>query len=235
MQKKIKKFIPKNLLGIILMFKRKYFTRCWNKSYSQEGEDMVLRRIFEKKNDGFYIDVGAHHPKRFSNTYLFYKKGWNGINIDAKPGSMKVFDRLRPRDLNIEIPISENPGILKYYMFNEPALNGFCKSISEDRNSRGIYWIESIVELETMRLDDVLNENIPKGTDIDFLSIDVEGLDFEVIRSLDLIKYMPRFILIEILGSSLEELIDSRVSNYLKKYNYTIYGKTMNTVFFKRC
>jgi hypothetical protein len=62
-----------------------------NQSYSQEGEDMVLYRTFETVKEGFYVDVGAHHPDRFSNTYKFYKQGWRGINIDAMPGGMDPF------------------------------------------------------------------------------------------------------------------------------------------------
>ena len=58
-------------------------------SFSQEGEDLVLARIFEGKKNGFYVDIGAHHPTRFSNTHYFYRRGWSGINIDAMPGSMK--------------------------------------------------------------------------------------------------------------------------------------------------
>ncbi len=83
-------------------------------SYSQEGEDMVLRRLFEQKTVGYYVDVGAHHPKRFSNTYYFYKRGWRGINIDAMPGSMKLFNKMRPRDINVEIPVSSGEGEILY-------------------------------------------------------------------------------------------------------------------------
>ena len=79
----------------------------WLKSYSQEGEDIILARIFGKQQNGFYVDVGAHHPYRFSNTYFFYKRGWKGINIDAMPGSMKIFNKYRPRDKNIEAGISD--------------------------------------------------------------------------------------------------------------------------------
>ena len=68
---------------------------------------MILRRIFIGKLTGFYVDIGAHHPKRFSNTYIFYQRGWRGINIDAKPGTKEVFNKLRPRDINLEVPISE--------------------------------------------------------------------------------------------------------------------------------
>lgn len=73
---------------------------------------MILSRFFEQKRTGFYVDVGAHHPTRFSNTYLFYLRGWHGVNVDAMPGSMAEFRRLRPRDLNIEALISSTPGEL---------------------------------------------------------------------------------------------------------------------------
>ncbi len=77
-----------------------------NPSYSIEGEDRIVRSLFwEKRDTGFYVDVGAHHPFRFSNTYLFYTQGWRGINIDATPGSMRAFKKHRPRDINLEIGI----------------------------------------------------------------------------------------------------------------------------------
>jgi len=77
------------------------------KSYSQEGEDMILRRLFENQERGLYVDIGAYHPKKFSNTYFFYRAGWIGINVDAMPGSMKKFRSRRPRDINIEAAISD--------------------------------------------------------------------------------------------------------------------------------
>src|SRR5690349_18351333 len=85
----------------------------WRRSYSQEGEDMVLRRVFEHKAHGFYVDVGAHHPMRFSNTYFFYRRGWRGINIDARPGSKREFDRARPRDINVECGVAQVAGASK--------------------------------------------------------------------------------------------------------------------------
>lgn len=90
-----------------------------NLSFSQEGEDMILRKLLDRKTTGFYIDVGAHHPQRFSNTYFFYLKGWSGINIDPIPGRMKLFNQLRNRDINLEIGISESKKSLTYYIFNE--------------------------------------------------------------------------------------------------------------------
>jgi len=102
----------------------------YEKSWSQEGEDLILSRYFENlKANGFYVDVGAHHHLRFSNTYKFYKQGWYGINIDAMPGSMDLFNRLRPRDINLEKSVSDSKQIMTYYAFNEPALNGFSGSV----------------------------------------------------------------------------------------------------------
>ena len=108
-----------------------YFKSRAGTYYSQEVEDIILRRIFGDQTKGFYEDVGAHQPKRFYNTCYFYDRGWQVINIDALPGSTRVFQKLRPRDINLEITISEKEQNLTYYMFNEPALNQFSKSISE--------------------------------------------------------------------------------------------------------
>src|SRR6185436_8799288 len=99
-------------------------------SYSQEGEDLLLARLFEHDAQGIYVDVGAHHPFRFSNTCLLSKKGWRGINIDARPGSMRLFQRFRPNDVNLELGVSEHPGHLEFYVFAEPALNTFDAALA---------------------------------------------------------------------------------------------------------
>jgi len=99
LKKLLKIILPKTLKNKFIEINNNYFDGYALKSYSQEGEDMILRRLFEKQLTGFYVDVGAHHPKRFSNTYFFYKQGWHGINIDAMPGSMKLFEKIRPRDI----------------------------------------------------------------------------------------------------------------------------------------
>ena len=207
-----------------------YCQKCW----SQEGEDLILSRYFEnKKTEGFYVDVGAHHPLRFSNTYKFYKQGWRGINIDAMPGSMDLFNSLRPRDINIEKAISDSKQILTYYAFDEPALNGFSKELAKLRDGSGGHKMIFKKDLETSTLEEILDEYMPKGKNIDFLSIDVEGLDFAILKSNNWAKYVPELILIEILGSSLDELLYSEVTIFLKQFGYTIYAKCVNTVIFK--
>jgi hypothetical protein len=92
-------FLPRTIINSLTLIKNNYFDGYAIKSYSQEGEDMILQRIFENQPCGFYVDVGAHHPKRFSNTYFFYKKGWRGINIEAMVGSRQLFNKMRPEIL----------------------------------------------------------------------------------------------------------------------------------------
>lgn len=233
MKSKLKSYLPSSIKRMFWRLKYYYLDGYANKSYSQEGEDMILKRMFENQSSGFYVDVGAHHPKRFSNTYFFYKRGWCGINIDAMPGSMNEFNRVRSRDTNIEKPISGKIETLTYYAFNEPALNGFSKSISQDRDGTSGYKIEFTKNIETATLEDVLDQYLPEDQTIDFLSVDVEGLDFEVIKSLNLNKYRPRVILIEILGSSLETIQSDPVYGFLSNNGYELFSKAMNTVIFK--
>lgn len=202
------------------------------KSYSQEGEDMILRRIFEGQAVGFYVDVGAHHPKRFSNTYWFYKRGWHGINIDAMPNSMDAFRRIRPRDINVETPIARTKKILKFFIFNEPALNSFSKEYAESLDGFGTYKLEYTKDLETSTLEEILDQYLPDNQKIDFLSIDVEGLDFEVLQSMNIKRFMPRVILIEILGSSISNIEEDNIYQHLQG-DYYLYAKSVNTVFFK--
>lgn len=134
-------------------------------SFSQEGEDGVLQRLFERKPEGFYVDVGSHHPQRFSNTYRFYLRGWNGINIDPLPGSKARFDALRQRDINLELVISDSTGELTYYSFEEPALNTFDPKVAASRDSRLI----SEDRIQVCRLSDVLDRHLPPQSEDRFL------------------------------------------------------------------
>jgi len=103
-------------------------------SWSQEGEDRLLARHFGGQRGGFYVDFGAHHPFRFSNTRLLWRRGWSGINIDAMPGSMAAFRRARPRNINLEIGIAQNPGSARFYIFSDNALNTFDAELAESYN-----------------------------------------------------------------------------------------------------
>lgn len=202
-------------------------------SWSQEGEDMVLQRIFAQNKKGFYVDVGAHHPMRFSNTYMFYRRGWSGINIDAMPGSMRLFEKWRRRDINIEIGIGQKSEKLDYYIFNEPALNGFSVKLSEERNlEENNYFVKEILKIDVKPLSEILDQHLQNST-IEFLSVDVEGLDLAVLKSNDWSRYRPKFVLVEILKSSLHNLDQDPVFLFMKEQGYAVYAKQVNTVFFE--
>lgn len=204
-----------------------------NISYSQEGEDLLLHRIFEFQKQGFFVDVGALHPQRFSNTYKFYKAGWRGINIDAMPGSMKIFNKIRPEDINLEIPVSDKAENLDYYVFNEPALNTFSKELADERSKIEQYHVDQVINIKTDTLENILDAHLPKNQKIDFMTIDAEGLDFQILTSNNWAKYSPCVVLIEN-ESELGEVQGSKVDLYMKEKGYQLYAKTVNTYFYKQ-
>lgn len=224
-------------MDYLLSWKSELLDEYSMKSYSQEGEDVLLSRVFNPQVNtlGFYIDVGAHHPKRFSNTYLFHKSGWKGMNIDATPGSMESFKKMRPSDINLELAISNSARELTFYCFNEPALNGFSKELTDFRENLGdAYYVSEELIIKTHKLSEVLESYMPEDVEIDFLTIDVEGLDFEVIQSNDWDKFRPKIVLVEILVDSAEKLFSNEMYLYLKDCDYEFFAKTVNTVFFRR-
>jgi FkbM family methyltransferase len=203
-----------------------------NHSYSQEGEDLILARALGRKADGFYIDVGAHHPKKYSNTYMFYRMGWSGINIDALPGSMNQFRRFRPRDINLEIAVSDKEEEKEYYIFRSPALNTFDYDIAMKRQEEGKELVD-VISLRTKRLADIIQEHAAIKKTIDFLSIDVEGSDLKVLKSNDWIIFRPRYVCAEVEGSTLETGLDSDIARYLGNHGYGLLAKTFQTLIFK--
>lgn len=231
-KKIIKKFVSKKNCNAIMCWKNIVLDDYAIKSYSQEGEDMILRRLFETKKNGFYVDVGAHHPRRFSNTYYFYKIGWRGINIDAMPGSMKLFYKIRSRDINLEEAISDKIEELKYYVFNDSALNSFSKEISAGYEKKNNYKVTNTTILKTKTLSEIFEQYIPDKHDIDFLNIDVEGLEYKVLAGNEWDKFRPKIILLEELGRVSLNKYNSLSKDLLEANDYIIYAKTMNTMFF---
>jgi FkbM family methyltransferase len=199
--------------------------------YAQDGEDLILDRLLDGQRTGFYVDVGAHHPRRFSNTFLFYRRGWSGINIDAEPGSMRPFRQHRPRDINIECGVAASAGRLPYFRFNEPALNTFDEREAQLKN-RPPYHLVERVDVAVRRLDDLLTEHLPAGQTIDFLTIDVEGKDREVLESNDWSRFRPRFILAETLRTDMLQLAACPVVQLLAGQGYKPVAKAYNTTFF---
>ena len=234
MKSLIRAFTPKPLWQALSLVRQRWFTSYARDSFSQEGEDLIVERFFEHKKAGFYVDIGAHHPMRFSNTYRLYRRGWTGLNVDANPGSMLIFGRMRPRDINVEAAVSAVRRDLTFYVFNEPALNTFDKQLALQRVG-GIYSIVKEVSIPTRPLWELLDQYVPPNITIDFLTVDVEGLDFEVLRSNDWNRYTPEYVLVECLQTlTFDQANTDPVGKLLLDQQYSIVAKTMNSVLFKR-
>lgn len=202
-------------------------------SYSQEGEDIVLKRIFNQKKIGFYVDVGAHHPIRFSNTYTFYQQGWTGINIEPNPDSFSMFKKYRAKDINVNCGVATEKGSFNYYMFDESALNTFDNEVLKSRIANTSYNHIKTLNVKVLPLTEVFRLYLPKDKKIDFLTVDVEGLDLQVLKSNDWVKYRPSWVLAEQLELDNIENLSFEIHVYMKSQNYILFAKTFNTLFYK--
>jgi Methyltransferase FkbM domain len=236
LRKGFQKYLPRQLAAI-RTFRSNRFHRPGIASYGQEGEDRVIASLLYKVYagpyplSGFYVDVGAHDPYRFSNTYLFYKLGWSGMNIDAAPGSMRSFAAQRPRDLNLEIGIGRQSSVETFYIFNEPALNTFDRELALKRCVPP-YQIIGEVKVPIMPLHEVFSRHLAANKSIDFLTVDVEGRDMDVLQSNDWAKYRPKIVLVEILAKCVVDAAEDPVARFLAERQYVFYSKTVNTAFF---
>jgi len=226
--------LPKNVQDFLY---KKYYLPFLNRkvglSYSQQGEDVVLAKsgLVDLNKKGTFIDIGAHHPKLASNTYLFYKKGWSGINIDPIPKMIEDFKN-RKRDLNLNIGISDKEGYMNYYIYEIGLYNTLNKNNVENlKNEKKIEPIKTI-PIKTKRLEHVLNEYL-NNREIDFMSIDVEGNELSVLKSNDWKKYKPKIILIEMLNTNIEDLEKNEIHQYLTRLDYYLFAKTFYTCFYK--
>ncbi len=208
----------------------------YRRSYAQDGEDMVFLSFYEgvKGYRGFYVDVGAHHPVRFSNTLALYRRGWCGINIDPTPGSMRPFRWLRPRDINLELAIGAHPGTAHFFCFNEPALNTFDENTANAHLQNPRYRIVKTVEVRVQSLADVLRSHLPAQRKIDLLCVDVEGFDLQVLQSNDWLLYAPQFVMVEDLNFSLENYQQSDIYRFLKEKGYALVAVMKRSLLFRQ-
>jgi FkbM family methyltransferase len=193
---------------------------------------MVLRRMFEGRRSGFYIDVGAHHPFRFSNTCYFHRLGWRGINIDPNPDCIEAFRKARPLDTNVCVGVSDVTKTLLYHVFNEPALNTFDPALAAERAGLACYRLIETREIPVRRLDELLSENLERGQSIEFLSVDVEGLDLQVLRSSDWRRFRPKALLVEDRTADIADLAVDPINLFVTSVGYRLVAKTVNTLIY---
>ncbi len=167
-------------------------------TYAQHGDDIVIRAIFHSLgiNTPSYLDLGAHHPERISNTKLFYDIGSRGINVEANPNLHKIFLEQRPQDINLNVGVGIESGFQDFYMIDgESGRNSFIKEVAEGFvMDYPEFAITEVRQLPICTVDQILNNRaLP-----DFLSIDIEGMDFEVLQSIDFKRYPFKVICVEL-------------------------------------
>jgi FkbM family methyltransferase len=164
-------------------------------SYAHNGEDVLLRRVFGDRKEGFYIDVGAHHPVHFSLTKHFYDLGWHGVDIDANPALAAALRRARPRDTVLNVGISNQRGSMTFFEFPPEwaGLSTFDEQEALRHAREGRPFTRRTVETLTLR--DVFEAH--RGTPVDFLSIDVEGHEARVLQGADFSLCRPTVLIVE--------------------------------------
>ncbi len=231
-----RRILPARMYGWVYRLYSRRVTARPRPSYAQEGEDMVLRAHLERlgrSHDGFYVDVGAHHPRLHSNTCYFWQQGWRGINVDPIPGGMRAFDRERPRDINVECGIAPTRGRMTFHVFDVGEYNTFDADLAARREARGNCRLLQKVSVPTMPLAELLDQHLPDAVAIDFLAVDAEGTDLDVLRSNDWTKYRPRLLLVECLAGMLDTAeADDDVAAFLRSQGYRPVAKTGRTVIF---
>jgi len=215
-------------------FRKAFFSPTKSKtSYSQFAEDLIIQfELKSQQSEPVYVDVGCHNPRRGSNTFLLYKKGWRGLLIDLEYEKILACKLARPRDKSILAAVSDVKELVDIYSQKSFSTNTTIapESISDTSTYK------KIGQIETKTLNEILNQNkIPKN--FSFLNIDVEGVDFKVLKSLNFDEYRPAIICIENWESrgGIDKIIASETHQYLIQKRYelcawsglsTIYKKT---------
>jgi FkbM family methyltransferase len=205
-------------------------------SYAQAGEDLIVDFIVKAMQieDVTYLDIGAHHPTQFSNTYLFYKRGFRGVLVEPDPELMASIRAARPRDVCIEAGVGiQAATTAEFFVMSTRTLNTFSKAEAQRYEAMGTQRIENVLSVPLVTLDDIFADRFP-DKEPTLVSIDIEGLDFEVLLTLNLNKYRPPIVCVETLqySETREEVKDTRIAQLMLEKGYFVYGDTyINTIF----
>ena len=237
---RVKYMLPNQLKAIL----KSVTGRDVFKSYSQFGEDAYLYAYFIGKtwregvsmylpSDGFYVDVGAYSPTECSNTHAFYKHGWNGINIDATPGVMSSFDLLRKRDINLNVAIGSESKTLIFYSWGAPNVFNTADPELAQQRAKILGQKPHEINVQCLPLAEVLEKHMPSSANFNFLTVDVEGLDLEVLQSNNWQKYRPELVVAENYSSTLDDLKNAELLKYMTDQGYEILAWLKPSIIFQ--
>ncbi len=209
------------------ILKKLYYKKYSKLSYSISGVDLVIDRIFSNIKKGKYIDLGCNHPIKHNNTYLLYKRGWNGINIDSDSKSIEEFRKLREKDYNINSLISSKKGKIKYYFYHaRSALNTVDLELVKKRKAKP----KKVINCNTETLNSVIEKSPLKNSKINLLSVDIENHEYEALKKFRFNKYKIDCIIVELINTknkrietqnqNLEFILKSKIYKLLIKNDY---------------
>ena len=204
------------------------------RSYSQQGEDLIVDSIcgFLKVEKPTYLDVGAADPSGDNNTYLFYRKGCRGVLVEPNPALCRRLREVRPKDTLLNIGIgTTDQAQADYYVMSGAWLNTFSKEQAERVVSSpgSMNRIEKVLKMPLVNINKIIHEHFQGAPD--FVSIDTEGLDFDILKSLDFERFRPKIICVETLVVYTTKE-DPRIRELMHSKGYTVRGSTfVNTIF----
>ena len=214
------------------ILKKIYYEKYTNKSYSISNVDLIINRMFSKIKNGIYVDVGCNHPIKYNNTYLLYKRGWRGINIDLDKKSIDEFNLIRNKDYNIQALISSEENINKeiYYYHERSAINTVSKDLIDYRNSKNEDF--QIKKQLTSTLNKIIEDSPFKDKKINLISIDIEDHEYEALKNFNFNKYKIDCIVseihdynqekLEIYNQTLDFVINSKIYKLLEQNDYKL-------------
>jgi FkbM family methyltransferase len=164
-------------------------------SYAQNFEDVMIARLFDASHCGFYVDIGAAHPDYLSVTRHFYDQGWLGINVEPSLHFYPLLCKTRLRDINLPCAIGNSPGLATFYEIPKSAENSTLERPVADRLAASNL-AATPHEVEVVRLADLCDMHVKDRT-IDFMKIDVEGGEHDVLQSGDWERFRPRLLIVE--------------------------------------
>ena len=204
-------------------------------AYSHWGVDLIITKLLNSKNKGIYIDVGCHHPFLNNHSYLLYKSGWVGINIDIDYNSIDMFNFFRKSDFNIQTAVTDHKGEVDLFFYhNRAAKNTISKEFGSDAKEQK--------KINSDTLNNIIENSKFKNSRIDFVSIDVEGNEMNVLNGFNLKKYKPKLILLEFIlpnkkefyEKDINEITNSEIYKFLIKNEYKLINWNHDDLLFMR-
>jgi len=202
-------------------------------AFSQEGEDILLDRFLNGQPTGFYVDVGCHHPLRFSNTQRFYMRGWRGINIDPNQEAMSLFDEARSEDINIWSAVGTEKTVADYYVMSHSALNTFDRDKMIYLHEKTPFKHIETLKIPVRTLASILKEHISDIDTIDFMSVDAEGWDINILKSNDWDLFRPRLLLVEDHDTARHPEFQSEMRDYIESIGFTLRCVLFNSILYE--